>query len=59
MDDTRMISARNFEQEIFVIITHLVSDDETVDTEHIIGIGGQRADIFLVFTTDYYSIFYR
>lgn len=42
-----MISARNFEQEIFVIITHLVSDDETVDTEHIIGIGGQRADIFL------------
>ena len=54
-----MISARYFEEEIFTIITYLVACDEPIDTEHRIGKGGLMADIYFVFTTDYYSIFYR
>lgn len=46
MDDTRMISARYFEEEIFTIITYLVACDEPIDTEHRIGKGGLMADIY-------------
>ncbi len=46
MGDTLMISARNFEQEIFSIVTHLVGDDELIATEYMVWSGRLMADIF-------------
>lgn len=47
MDDTNLISARNFEEYVMGIITYLLHEDEPIELEHKVGSTGLRIDIYL------------